>query len=86
MDEAGTSNTVNIEPQRRNQRKTINQRNQHNKGTHSFHKKPISKPFQRKCDIYVSNKSNFKVFIDSGESHIVAQIDLSTEMRCIFLN
>lgn len=28
---------------------------------HSFKKRPTSKPYQRKEDIYVTNKSNFKV-------------------------
>lgn len=28
--------------------------------THSLQKRPVSKPFARKCDIYVSNKSNFQ--------------------------
>lgn len=32
-----------------------------NSKTHSILKRPSSKPFQRKNDIYVSNKSNFKV-------------------------
>lgn len=29
--------------------------------THSVNKRPIAKPFQRDCDVYVSNKSNFQV-------------------------
>lgn len=29
--------------------------------THSLQKRPVSKPFARKGDIYVSNKSNFQV-------------------------
>lgn len=35
--------------------------------THSLNKRPVSKPFQRKCDIYVSNKSNFQVSQKIGE-------------------
>lgn len=36
-------------------------RRQFNLNSHSFQKRPASKPFQRKNDIYVSNKTNFKV-------------------------
>lgn len=32
-----------------------------NSRAHSFNKRGLSKPSREKCDIYVSNKSNFKV-------------------------
>lgn len=38
-----------------------NSRRQFNPSNHSLQKRPTSKPFQRKNDIYVSNKTNFKV-------------------------
>lgn len=34
-----------------------------NSKTHTIQKRPSSKPFQRRNDIYVSNKSNFKVIM-----------------------
>lgn len=45
----------------RNQQQDDKPRREHPPKTHSFNKRPVSKPFQRKCDIYVSNKSNFQV-------------------------
>lgn len=47
----------------RNQQQDDKPRREHPPKTHSFNKRPVSKPFQRKCDIYVSNKSNFQVII-----------------------
>jgi len=35
---------------------------------HSFKKRPTSKPYQRKEDIYVTNKSNFKAQINQCEA------------------
>ncbi|KAG4068759.1 hypothetical protein HA402_002450 [Bradysia odoriphaga] len=35
---------------------------------HSFKKRPTSKPYQRKEDIYVTNKSNFKAQINQCET------------------
>lgn len=34
-----------------------------NPKSHSLSKRPAAKPYRRQCDIYVSNKSNFKVCI-----------------------
>lgn len=34
-----------------------------NSKSHVLSKRPASKPYRRQCDIYVSNKSNFKVRI-----------------------
>ena len=31
-------------------------------GNHSMKKRPSSKPYQRANDIYITNKSNFKVY------------------------
>lgn len=31
--------------------------------SHALSKRPAAKPYRRQCDIYVSNKSNFKVWI-----------------------
>lgn len=70
MDEPTTSGAVNTQSKRKNQRRSINGRTQHNHQTHSFNKKAVSKPNQRKCDIYVSNKSNSQV----GPSHLVSVI------------
>ncbi|XP_031625320.1 ribonuclease P protein subunit p20 [Contarinia nasturtii] len=39
------------------------QRREFNPKTHSLNKRPVSKPFQRKGDIYVTNKSNFQAQI-----------------------
>lgn len=44
----------------RNQQQNRTRREIHQK-THSLNKRPVCKPFNRKCDIYVSNKSNFQV-------------------------
>lgn len=44
--------------------------------THSVNKRPISKPFQRDCDVYVSNKSNFQVIFKIlliDETHVFHQ-------------
>lgn len=32
-----------------------------NPKSHALSKRPAAKPYRRQCDIYVSNKSNFKV-------------------------
>lgn len=43
------------------QQQSNRQRREFNPKSHSLNKRPVSKPFHRKCDIYVSNKSNFQV-------------------------
>lgn len=61
MDEPTTSGAVNTQSKRKNPRKSISARNPSGQQTHSIQKKAVSKPNKRKCDIYVSNKSNFQV-------------------------
>lgn len=46
-----------------------NSRKQFNSNNHSFQKRPTAKPFQRKNDIYVSNKTNFKVKVLCTTTH-----------------
>lgn len=61
MDAPETSNASTNQAQRKNSQKLNKQGRDNPPRTHSFNKRPISKPSQRKCDIYVSNKSNFQV-------------------------
>lgn len=65
MDAPETSSATTSKSQRNNhhqQPQQLNrQRREFNSKTHSLNKRPISKPIHRKCDIYVSNKSNFQV-------------------------
>lgn len=62
MDAPETSSAATNKSHRNHQHQQPNRprRDFHSK-THSLNKRPVSKPFQRKCDIYVSNKSNFQV-------------------------
>lgn len=43
---------------------------------HSFKKRPTSKPYQRKEDIYVTNKSNFKVRILGSSVDLVENLQV----------
>lgn len=60
MDAPETSSATTSKSQRNNHQQQP-QRREFNSKTHSLNKRPISKPIHRKCDIYVSNKSNFQV-------------------------
>lgn len=64
MDEPETSSKVENKLQTNNQQQSTQNRREFHSKTHSFNKRPVSKPIHRKCDIYVSNKSNIKVCID----------------------
>lgn len=48
----------------RNQQNSEKSRREYPSKTHSLNKRPISKPLQRKCDIYVSNKANYQASVD----------------------
>lgn len=61
MDAPETSNASINKSQRKNSQKSNKPQREQQSESHSFHKRPVAKPFQRKSDIYVSNKSNFKV-------------------------
>lgn len=62
MDAPETSNAATNKSHRNQQQNQPNRpRREFNPKTHSLNKRPVSKPFQRKCDIYVSNKSNYQV-------------------------
>lgn len=61
MDAPETSNAPINKSQRKNSQKSNKQDREQQSESHSLQKRPVSKPFQRKSDIYVSNKSNFQV-------------------------
>lgn len=66
MEEAKTSTgTTQHNNSSRNNKQNQPKRNrsQFNEKSHELRKRPAAKPHRRKCDIYVSNKSNFKVLI-----------------------
>lgn len=46
---------INPQPSERPRRGSFNPK------SHELSKRPAAKPYRRQCDIYVSNKSNFKV-------------------------
>lgn len=70
MDAPETSSAATNKSQRNQQQQTNRQRRELIPKTHSLNKRPIAKPFQRKGDIYVSNKSNFQVKINQNQSKI----------------
>lgn len=61
-----TSNNSRRQPQKR-PRNNVNQQHPDRtvNGTHSITKRPITKPFQRKNDFYVTNKSSFNVSVNN---------------------
>lgn len=61
MDAPETSNASINKSQRKNSQKSDKQHREQQSDSHSLNKRPIAKPFHRKSDIYVSNKSNFQV-------------------------
>lgn len=65
MDAPETSSAATKKSHRNHQHQQSNRpRREFHSKTHSLNKRQVSKPFQRKCDIYVSNKSNFQVSAD----------------------
>lgn len=62
MDIPETSSGIENRSQQKNQQKSSENRREFHSKTHSLNKRPVSKPFHRKCDIFVSNKSNIKVY------------------------
>ncbi|XP_055303313.1 ribonuclease P protein subunit p20 [Sitodiplosis mosellana] len=61
MDAPETSSAATSKSHQNHPQQQLNrQRREFNPKTHSLNKRPISKPIHRKCDIYVSNKSNFQ--------------------------
>ncbi|KAJ6637495.1 Transmembrane protein [Pseudolycoriella hygida] len=50
---------------------------------HSFKKRPTSKPYQRKEDIYVTNKSNFKAQINQCETILNTENTNEIFLHCV---
>lgn len=62
MDAPETSSAASNKQRNQQQQQHPNRpRREFHSKNHSVQKRPVSKPFARKCDIYVSNKSNFQV-------------------------
>lgn len=58
---ATTSKSHQNQPSQKHHQQNRPPRREFQSKSHSLNKRPISKPFQRDCDVYVSNKSNFQV-------------------------
>lgn len=62
MDTPETLNAVTNKAHRNQQQQQSGRpRREFHSKKHSLNKRSVPKPYQRECDIYVSNKSNFQV-------------------------